>query len=74
MFEVKLTNNAEFGEFVPWLVLNRGPHSALVHPQTGDDFIDHAQYATWLGQPLPLDMTMQNRWPNDLYPPHVELK
>jgi DOPA 4,5-dioxygenase len=52
----RLTQGTEqFGAFIPWLVIHRGPLSALVHPNTGDDERDHTQRATWLGQPLPLN-------------------
>lgn len=56
MFEVNLFTPAQFGAFIPWLVINRGPLSALVHPNTGDDIRDHTQRATWLGQPFPLQV------------------
>lgn len=45
----------QFGAFIPWLVINRGPLSALIHPNTGDDERDHTQRATWMGTPLPLN-------------------
>lgn len=48
------TKVEQFGAFIPWLVINRGPLSALIHPNTGDDERDHTQRATWMGQPLPL--------------------
>ncbi|KAF2445737.1 hypothetical protein P171DRAFT_431136 [Karstenula rhodostoma CBS 690.94] len=54
MFEVNLFTPEQFGAFIPWLVINRGPLSALIHPNTGDDLRDHTQRATWMGQPLPL--------------------
>ncbi|TGZ83477.1 hypothetical protein EX30DRAFT_338099 [Ascodesmis nigricans] len=56
MFEVNLFTPAQFGAFVPWLVVNRGPLSALVHPNTGDDVRDHSQRATWLGKEVPVDL------------------
>jgi aromatic ring-cleaving dioxygenase len=37
MFEVNVFTPAEFGAFVSWLVVNRGPLSALVHPNTVGD-------------------------------------
>lgn len=46
----------QFGAFVPWLVINRGPLSALVHPNTDDEMRDHTQRATWMGQPMPLSL------------------
>lgn len=56
MFEVNLFTPQQFGAFVPWLVINRGPLSALIHPNTGDDVRDHTQRATWMGHPLPLQV------------------
>lgn len=53
---MNLFTPAQFGAFVPWLVINRGPLSALVHPNTGDDIRDHSQLATWLGKEVPVDL------------------
>lgn len=36
MFEVNVFTPAQFGAFVAWMVINRGPLSVLVHPNTGD--------------------------------------
>jgi aromatic ring-cleaving dioxygenase len=60
MFEVNLFTPAQFGAFIPWLIINRGPLSALVHPNTTDEEEerDHTQRATWLGQPVPLDLSI----------------
>jgi aromatic ring-cleaving dioxygenase len=43
-----------FGEIVPWLMLNRQGLTILVHPETGDDLIDHRDYPLWLGEKLVL--------------------
>jgi aromatic ring-cleaving dioxygenase len=51
----------EFPRLVPWLMLNRGGLSVLVHPLTGDDYADHAQFAAWLGTPLPLKLEVLRR-------------
>lgn len=58
MFEVNLFTPAQFGAFVPWLVINRGPLSALVHPNTveTEEERNHTQRATWLGERIPLDL------------------
>jgi DOPA 4,5-dioxygenase len=59
MFEVNLFTPAQFGAFVPWLVINRGPLSALIHPNTHDETEEernHTQRATWLGDRIPLDL------------------
>lgn len=65
MFEVNLFTPAQFGAFIPWLVINRGPLSALVHPNcvdsTGEEVDperDHTQRATWLGEKVILDTSL----------------
>lgn len=40
--------------FLPWLMLNRGSLTVLLHPETGDDYRDHTAHAAWLGGALPL--------------------
>ncbi|KAJ5555063.1 hypothetical protein N7461_003533 [Penicillium sp. DV-2018c] len=58
MFEVNLFTPAQFGAFVPWLVINRGPLSVLLHPNTveTEEKRNHTQRATWLGDRIPLDL------------------
>ncbi|KAL1311503.1 hypothetical protein AAFC00_001626 [Neodothiora populina] len=56
MFEVNIFTPAQFGAFIPWLVINRGPLSALIHPNTDDEIRDHTQRATWMGQQFPLQV------------------
>lgn len=60
MFEVNLFTPAQFGAFIPWLVIHRGPLSVLVHPNTvetaEDEERDHTQRAMWLGERIPLDL------------------
>ena len=58
MFEVNIFTPTQFGAFIPWLVVNRGPLSALVHPnhEDGNALRDHSQRATWLGERVPLDL------------------
>ncbi|CAK7211988.1 hypothetical protein SBRCBS47491_001310 [Sporothrix bragantina] len=71
MFEVNLFTPAQFGAFIPWLAVWRGPLSALVHPNTTDGGGDadpvleiaverrnHSQRAMWLGERLPLDFSI----------------
>src|SRR5580704_4113598 len=44
--------------FVPWLMLNRDGLTVLLHPETGDDYVDHSDYAAWFGAVLPLRLEM----------------
>jgi DOPA 4,5-dioxygenase len=37
-------------------MLNRAGLDVLVHPETGEDYEDHAYHALWLGRPLALDL------------------
>jgi aromatic ring-cleaving dioxygenase len=41
-----------FEPLVPWLMLNRGELSVLVHPNTGRARSDHLVHALWLGERL----------------------
>ncbi|KAK3303373.1 DOPA-like domain-containing protein [Chaetomium strumarium] len=64
MFEVNLLTPAQFGAFIPWLAIWRGPLSVLVHPNTTEQDVPHAerelrnhtQRAIWMGERLPLDV------------------
>jgi aromatic ring-cleaving dioxygenase len=53
MYQVKFAP-AEFARVVPWLMLNRSGLNILVHPETEDAFMDHAENALWLGDKLRL--------------------
>ncbi|KAL8892649.1 MAG: hypothetical protein Q9192_005581 [Flavoplaca navasiana] len=56
MFEVDLFSPAQFGAFIPWLAINHGPLSVLIHPNTGDSHLDHSQNAIWIGDKLDLNL------------------
>ncbi len=53
MYQVAFPS-AEFAKVVPWLMLNRDGLTILVHPETGDDVIDHRDFPLWLGEKLDL--------------------
>lgn len=65
MFEVNLFTPAQFGAFIPWLAIYRGPLSVLVHPNTDEEgnhnaieLRNHTQRAIWMGERIPLDTTL----------------
>jgi DOPA 4,5-dioxygenase len=45
-----------FASFLPWLMLNRDGLAVLVHPESGNAYRDHSEYAAWLGEMLPLNL------------------
>jgi DOPA 4,5-dioxygenase len=69
MFEVNLFTPAQFGAFISWLVIHRGPLSVLIHPNTVDPVTgesteeerNHTQRATWMGERVPLDTSLFKR-------------
>src|ERR1700730_7996140 len=60
MYQVKF-KSGEFARIVPWLMLNRAGLAILVHPETGDDYADHASNALWLGDKLALNLKLLKR-------------
>ena len=47
---------ADMPSVLPWLMCNQRGLSILIHPETRDTYRDHAEYAAWLGTPLPLNL------------------
>jgi aromatic ring-cleaving dioxygenase len=56
MFQIAFAPDL-FGSIVPWLMLNHGDLSILVHPNSGDERRDHLDHRIWIGAALPLDET-----------------
>jgi DOPA 4,5-dioxygenase len=48
----------QFDELIPWLDSNRNGLTILVHGRTGDDLADHTEHASWLGEPVELDLSI----------------
>ncbi|MDH5750195.1 MAG: aromatic ring-cleaving dioxygenase [Rhodospirillales bacterium] len=46
----------QFAALVPWLMLNRDGLTILVHPETGDQVVDHRDQPLWLGEVLDLNI------------------
>ncbi|RRJ83767.1 DOPA 4,5-dioxygenase family protein [Aestuariirhabdus litorea] len=48
----------QFDGVIFWLEAERDGLSVLVHGVTGDDLRDHTEFAYWLGEPLPLKLSI----------------
>ena len=57
MFQVAFGTEL-FDQLVPWLMLNRRGLAVLVHPETEHPKDDHLHHALWLGERLPLNVSM----------------
>lgn len=49
---------ALFPTLAPFIALNREGLTVLVHPETGRQKADHRDHALWLGEVLPLDLSV----------------
>lgn len=56
MFEINFPKEL-FSEVTLWLLHHHGKLSILVHELTGDDYLDHTDYALWIGKPIELDLS-----------------
>ena len=45
-----------FDTIIPWLALHRGDLVVFIHPNTGDDLVDHRDRAVWMGAFLDLNL------------------
>lgn len=57
MYQVAF-KKGQFPKVVPWLMENRAGLTIFVHPNSGDDYGDHAHRAIWMGKMLRLRLAM----------------
>ena len=53
-----LVKNEDFYKTMEWFLTNRKGFSIFVHPVTGDDLLDHSDYAMWIGDSYKLNLDM----------------
>jgi len=46
------------GDVIPWLMVSRNGLTVFVHGLSGDDLRDHTELVMWLGESLPLDLSI----------------
>eukprot|EP00178_Gracilaria_changii_P007986 TRINITY_DN24723_c0_g1_i1.p1 TRINITY_DN24723_c0_g1~~TRINITY_DN24723_c0_g1_i1.p1 ORF type:complete len:135 (+),score=7.25 TRINITY_DN24723_c0_g1_i1:311-715(+) len=51
-------------DVLPWLMVNHGHHSVLIHPHTGNHLKDHTDHAVWLGTRQPLNTSIFQHAPS----------
>ncbi len=51
-------DKTQFDELIPWLEDNRNTLTILVHGLTGHDLADHTDHAAWLGEAVPLNLSV----------------
>ncbi len=51
-------SKAQFDQLIPWLENNRHDLTVFIHALTGDDLEDHTKYASWLGEVVPLNLSV----------------
>lgn len=65
---------AGFAEIVGDLQLYNNGLSILIHPETGDDEVDHADRAMWIGKPVELNMEYFDCYCGSEYCPECEAR
>ena len=56
MWSCELHSPAQFARYLPWFCTRRGALSALVHPITDNELLDHTERCFWIGEKLPLSL------------------
>jgi aromatic ring-cleaving dioxygenase len=56
-YQVKF-GTEQFATFVPWLMQNRRGLTIFLHPNTSKDLEDHRDWPVWMGEILPLKLSI----------------
>ncbi|WP_366524932.1 DOPA 4,5-dioxygenase family protein [Acaryochloris sp. IP29b_bin.137] len=51
-------SKSQFDQLIPWLEVNRDDLTVFVHALTGNDLEDHTIHASWLGDAVPLNLSV----------------
>lgn len=51
-------DNTQFSLLIPWLEENRDGLTVFVHGLTGNDLADHTENTSWLGEAVPLKLSI----------------
>jgi len=51
-------DNTQFDGLIPWLDAHRAGLDILVHGRTGNSLADHTTHASWLGEPVELNLAV----------------
>ena len=46
------------GIVLPWLAISRHGLVIFLHPDTGNDLLDHTEHAIWMGEIRPLNLSI----------------
>eukprot|EP01083_Nonionella_stella_P277911 944950_1 len=62
MFEAQTHSPGDFARCIPWLCLNHGNLSILVHPNTTDIIGDHTNNAIWIGDKIEVNVAFLDEY------------
>ncbi len=51
-------DRSQHTDLLTWLALNRNGLTILIHPLSGNDLLDHTDYALWMGEPQTLKLNV----------------
>lgn len=50
--------DAAIGPALGWFALHRQGLTVMIHPETGEDLVDHRDRVVWMGTPRQLDLSI----------------